>query len=195
VFHVDLSKQDVIFLNGSAQQLQLIDRLRNCKLNTSLANIWNRSSINRNDSRIAATGIKFVPITGAKHAPVEIQHIQVDPAKFPGFGQWKVIINNVGDWTSLGNSKIVEPNIGTSYSTICFPVSNRSEAVVLQWYLTECALVKFIVRVVKNNTPNSKTVCSNIPLIDLSKQWTDEELYDHFNLTTDERALIKATIK
>lgn len=192
-FDVNMLTSDVVFLNGSQNQRQIIDNL----IGTKLSKLWTRSSVNRNDARITnnTSHTPFVPITGAKNAPIEIQYLDADGSTFPHFNKWKVIINNVGDWTSLGNAKIVPPNIGTSYSTVCFPVDNEVQANNLLWLLTNSKLVKFVVQVVKNNTPNSKTVCSSIPLVDLNRSWTDQELYKHFNLTPEEINLIDMTVK
>ena len=38
-------------------------------------------------------------------------------------------------------------------------------------------------------------VVKNLPYVDLSRSWTDAELYAHFNLTEEEINLIESTIK
>lgn len=34
-----------------------------------------------------------------------------------------------------------------------------------------------------------------VPMLDMSRRWSDEDLYEHFGLTNDERAYIERTIK
>ena len=34
-----------------------------------------------------------------------------------------------------------------------------------------------------------------VPLLSMTKRWTDEMLYDEFNLTTEERNLIEKTMR
>ena len=42
---------------------------------------------------------------------------------------------------------------------------------------------------------NSKDKFSWVPVMDFSKTWTDNELYNYFNLTEEEIDLIEKTIK
>lgn len=56
-------------------------------------------------------------------------------------------------------------------------------------------IFKFILTVYKWNGFNDVTILKNLPKLDLSKSWTDGELYQHFNLTTQEIQLIEQTIQ
>ena len=56
-------------------------------------------------------------------------------------------------------------------------------------------LVSYIAAIIKNSAVNSKVLFSNIPIIDLSRSWTDKELYDHFGLTEEERLHIDPSYK
>jgi hypothetical protein len=55
---------------------------------------------------------------------------------------------------------------------------------------------QFLLRTAKWSGFNSQWLITNgLPLVDLSRSWTDEELYAHFNLTADEIKLIEDTVK
>lgn len=190
-FSKDIS-DGLIPLHGNLTTTAIIAKLTH---KDNLSSLWKRSNVNRNDTRIGSGSIPMIETAGAAQAPLVHTPTSVDPKEFVWFTDWKVIANNVGEWKSLGrNIKIVPPNVGTSYSVIALGAPTSSEASVLLSYL-QTKLVKFIVRTVKNNTPNSKTVFASIPFVDLSREWSDDNLYDHFNLTLEERQLIEDTIK
>ena len=90
--------------------------------------------------------------------------------------------------------KIVGPGHYTTDSIIFFPCDTLQEAKVLTWFLTS-NLVRYIVSNTRSSMVNSKTLLTNIPTIDLTRSWTDQELYQHFNLTQDEIDLIEAVVK
>lgn len=56
-------------------------------------------------------------------------------------------------------------------------------------------LYQFIVTTARWSGFSDNTVLRSLPAVDLTRSWTDTELYAHFNLTQDEIALIESTIK
>lgn len=56
-------------------------------------------------------------------------------------------------------------------------------------------LYQFIMQTAKWNGFVNVNVIKLLPAVDLSRSWTDTELYTHFNLTDEEIALIESTIK
>jgi len=56
-------------------------------------------------------------------------------------------------------------------------------------------LFDFILSAYKWNGFNDVTVLKNLPYLDLSRSWTDEQLYSYFNLTQEEINLIEETVK
>ena len=48
---------------------------------------------------------------------------------------------------------------------------------------------------IKNTQHGSKKVYSLVPMQDFSKPWTDEELYEKYNLTQEEIEFIESMIK
>lgn len=180
---VPFDKNYPLYLNSSLVTANLIDKV---KSDNNLGDIWIRSSINRNcDSIVPKKGTPLVTITGSEDEPLEIVYSTKPKSEFPGFNSWRVITNNVGHGTKIGVTKIIGPGKGTSYSVVGLVVDSKIYAKNLQSYINS-KFVSFIVKSIKNNAVNSKTVFSSIPMVDLNHLWTDEELYQHFKLTEDE---------
>jgi len=83
-----------------------------------------------------------------------------------------------------------------------FPTATIEEAEVLRLVLSSKLYTYLLYNLVDGNSTKSKAAgsitnraVSYFPKIDLSRSWTDEELYKYFNLTLDEIKLIEETIK
>jgi hypothetical protein len=112
-----------------------------------------------------------------------------------GFGDHKVIVTHQTSIGKLGEVKYAGPEYGIGLSAHAFVVSNEIEAKNLIAYL-ESNVIRFIFKSLKGAVcSNSQVLFSNIPKLDFSKSWTDQELYNHFNLTQDEIDYIEVTVK
>ncbi len=56
-------------------------------------------------------------------------------------------------------------------------------------------IYKFINFTLRAHSTLPTPVIKNLPAVDLTRSWTDAELYAHFNLTQEEIDLIEATVK
>jgi hypothetical protein len=129
-----------------------------------------------------ATGVACVVTTGNNGVGGKLIHI---PHKF------KERIKGLG-LHELGDAKYYGPQYGCC-GAVFIAVANKNEALNLISFL-ETAVVKALVRVAKSaSNTNSQAVFSAIPKIDLTRSWTDEELYEHFNLTEEEIDHIKSS--
>jgi hypothetical protein len=165
---------------------------------STLGSLWRRN-VNTGVTRSCKlltdkkTNFPVVLVTGAKdEAPTTgyiIKHVDQKD-----IDQWKVIINCNASPTSIGVSKIVRPGFYTTDSIVFFPASDEQRAKHIQQYL-HSSIVTFFVKTIRNSHGNTQTFFSKVPLVDLSRSWTDAELYAHFGLTADEIALIESTIK
>ncbi len=54
---------------------------------------------------------------------------------------------------------------------------------------------RFMVLLLKSTQHATQGVYKFVPMQDFSKSWTDEELYEKYNLTTDEISFIESMIK
>lgn len=92
------------------------------------------------------------------------------------YDKWRVGIAMMGSTNSIGNNiKIIPPGYNTTHSVVVFPVENEQQAKNLQSYL-QLDIIKKIIKLVKISTPNSKGVCSQIPLFDLNCKYTNKEV-------------------
>lgn len=84
--------------------------------------------------------------------------------------------------------------LGTSDTSRYILVNSEHEGNNLV-VLLKSKLYQFILNTAKWGGFVNANVLKLLPLLDLSHTWTDAELYDHFNLTKEEIALIESTIK
>ena len=113
----------------------------------------------------------------------------------PGKGYFKVGMSSIhGDLTSVGNLKIFNKNHVCGKSVVFLTTSSMIESNTLLAYL-KSKIVKFIISHNKASAANSKNLFDAIPDIDLTRTWTDAELYAHFNLTQEEIDYIEANVK
>lgn len=166
------------------------------KLNTgtTLGSLWHLAPeiIRENLSDIGTSAV--AEIVGAKDTPVPIRRISkvIKPKKhLPS--TYRVIVNVNASKDHIGNVKYIGPGIFVTQSLRFFPVNSEDEARHLVNYL-ESSLVQYIAKTVRSSNGNSKAFFNNIPLVDFTRSWTDEELYEHFDLTEEEIKLIEDTI-
>jgi hypothetical protein len=62
-------------------------------------------------------------------------------------------------------------------------------------YILSLKLYRFVVNICRWSNWNSPDILKNLPLIDISKKWTDLELYNEFKLTEKQIDLIELIIK
>ena len=106
---------------------------------------------------------------------------------------WKVITAEAnGGNKCFGNIFIGKPDEIHTGSYISFKVSNEEEAKSLISYM-KCRLPNFILSLRKMSQHSNESTCKWIPLPPLNKEWTDEEVYKHFNLSEDDIKLINET--
>lgn len=77
--------------------------------------------------------------------------------------------------------------------TFCINFSNIDHAKNCISYLKN-DIIRFFYSINKNDLSNNKIDMSRIPLVDFSKNWTDDDLKLEFNITEDEYSYIKSII-
>ena len=108
--------------------------------------------------------------------------------------KWKVITARASykAKSGFGNTFIGNPTDVHTKSYISFNVNTESEAKSLLSYL-KCKLPNFMLSIRKISQDISSKTCKWIPLIKLDKIWTNEKVYEYYNLTNDEIKLISET--
>jgi hypothetical protein len=96
---------------------------------------------------------------------------------------------------SVSGKYLAVPDHGTmGYTGMCIVLKTElpdSAAAILN-----SKLYKFIIHNMKFSgfLPRS-TILSSLPMLDLSRKWSDPQIYKHFNLTQEEIDLIETTVK
>ena len=185
-----------MFTTFNALKYQSI--LAKTKMFTSMNNLWcNDQTISRSSNIYSDVGVKrVITIVGNKQNVLPVilltdtdlidKQLHVD--------MFKVVMNYNASLTAIGNIKVVEPGYYVTGNVIYFPAATVSVARNIEQYLNT-SIVKFITRACRSSVVNSKVFFKHIPLMDFTRLWTDQELYQYFNLTQDEINLIESTIK
>lgn len=186
---LDLSSVDCISLTNV--ETLFLQKFANCK--KSLADRWIHGSLYLNNVVETNSGVEFVAAVGKKTESVKT--ITIDPQQeSTGLGLHKVVLPGVGDNGKIGNIKLSNPNQVGGHSVVFLTTQSDAESVNLKTYL-ETKFVRFLIKSIKKSTPNSKSVFKNIPDINVTRPWTDAEVYAYFELTQDEINLVEATVK
>ena len=161
-----------------------------------LSEIWQRScEFPRN--KLGQGKDLIVEVVGSvKQLQPNFSTIDGSFSKQDHYSKWKIVVNCVGFFPSdekrinKETFKLCPPNCFTSSSIVSFGVTTETEAINLLSYL-QTDFVSFLINQFKIMPNNSLTVYQNIPLVDLSKSWINEEVLDYFELTEDEKQAIK----
>jgi site-specific DNA-methyltransferase (adenine-specific) len=101
----------------------------------------------------------------------------------------KVILNKTGTWNPFYTE-----DLGFSHINLAILVKSKKQGSILESYLNS-KLIKAYIQAMNVFGARDKFTILNIPKIDISKSWTDQELYIHFNLNQDEIDYIESTVK
>lgn len=190
--HIKVDRNELVSLTGTATSTNMISKLRQLPTLDRVhfqSNLYTRSIPELTDD---TTPYPFIDITGPKNQPLTTRYTTKKlPQKHDDTA--RVIVSWNASKTSIGAVKYTDLIAPISGSCVAFPCKTINECVVLTSYLTS-KLVTFIAKMVKTSATNNKATFSNIPQVDLTRSWTDQELYAHFNLTQEEIDLIEATV-
>lgn len=115
--------------------------------------------------------------------------------------RWKVIVSKAspgGDAYphAVFSTPIVAgpSSVSTETYLIVDFVASEFEGNNLVSYMKTC-FFRFLVSLMKNTQNIAKGSFAFVPVIDLSKSWTDDELYEKYGITEEERAFIAMMVK
>lgn len=106
------------------------------------------------------------------------------------YSKWKVMVPEMQVYEKLWYDKDCD-TAQSVFSVIC---TSKKEAKSLATVLSK-KLYRFIADRCKFSARNNLTTCQFFPAVDLTRTWTDEELYKHFKLTKKEIEYIEETVK
>jgi len=101
----------------------------------------------------------------------------------------KVILNKTGTWNPFYSF-----DGGFTHINFAILVNTKMEGRNLESYLAS-KLIRFYILQMNLFGARDKFTIDSIPYIDISRSWTDQEIYEYFNLTKEEIELIENTIK
>lgn len=184
-----LNKYDV-FVDGKFHAL--IDKIINFE---SIINLYlgRHFGVESNDKRLKSEKTKdtikcYVSQQKGFEKYIDIKDIKKE------YNFWKVITAeaSTANYKCFSNTFIGNIDEVHSGSYISFKVSNENEGKSLLSYM-KCRLPNFMLSLRKSSQHNNEDVCKWIPLPPLNKEWTDEEVYQHFKLSEDDIKLINDT--
>ena len=185
-----LNKYDV-FVDGKFHAL--IDKLVLFKSITTLYKSQDYHKIQTNDKRFKSEKTNdtikcYVSLQKGFEKYIDKNEIKTNILKYK-------VITPDGAFTAnsgFGNTFIGNPNEVHCKTYISFEIDTENEAKSLLSYM-KCRLPNFMLSLRKNSQHTCSSTCKWIPLPPLNKEWTDEEVYQHFKLSEDDIKLINDT--
>jgi len=114
--------------------------------------------------------------------------------------KWKVLLPMAGDGHGRETSYVLGEPIALAPGSVCTQTyliagvfENRREAENYAWYVTS-KLFRFLVLQRKSTQHVRPDKFRFVPILEMSKRWSDEDLYVHFALTRQEIAYVERTI-
>lgn len=117
---------------------------------------------------------------------------------------WKVLVPKAGsgrEREKTGEDKVLGPPIVAEPGSVCTqtylvvgPLASRAEAESVESYL-RTRFLRFLVSLRKISQDAMRSVYTWVPQQTWDREWTDEELFDKYDLTPDERGHIEQMIR
>ncbi len=131
--------------------------------------------------------VVYVKTTGKRGDPLDLVYIQPG-VEMTGYGQNKVCMQTVGgDGSPI---KIADQHHVGGNSVVFLTTSSDDESANMISYL-ESSLIRYLTPHLRPSDIYSKTFFSQIPVVDFSRSWTDDDLYNEFGLSPEQIAMIE----
>lgn len=203
-------KDNLITINGVRQELKEIKFLP--AGSTTIASIIEKvkekgdlrplvakiGSLYRKDTVLDPAGVKCIASAGRKDSDFDWNYVSAEHKKngsVVGFGIHKVVFSGFTSVGKLGPAKYADPTFGCGAQCLYVEVDDKQQAERLINFF-ESSIFKVCLAEMKSSVcSTSRRMLKTFPLIDLSRTWTDAELYAHFGLTQEEIDYIEAIVK
>jgi hypothetical protein len=131
--------------------------------------------------------VVYIKTTGKRGKPLDLVYIQPG-VEMTGYGQHKVCIQTIGgDGSPI---KIADQHHVGGNSVVFLTTSSDDESANMISYL-ESSLIRYLTPHLRPSDIYSKTFFSQIPVVDFSRSWTDDDLYNEFGLSAEQIAMIE----
>ena len=186
---VDLSKFDIIV---NPKYYSILNKLSGRVGLDTFCKGQSYSGITTNDSRLSKVKIddSYIKCYVSQVNGLEKWIKRTDVKQSVDLNKWKVITaESNGSYPRFGNKIIGSPNEVCNQSYDVFEVNTEIEAKSLLSYIStkfaNCLLsMRKISQHIKPDT------CKWIPMVPFDREWTDEQLFDYFSLTEEERNIV-----
>lgn len=188
---VNMSKFDILPTNFNSTSI--IEKVTNLPSIGEIYNAQFHFEITSNDNRLVDNKIneRYVKCYVSQQKGFEKYIDSKTIRKSNILNEYKVITARAagrgGD--GFGNMFIGHPGEVWSQSYISFSVKSEQETESLISYMNT-KFCNFMLSLRKNTQDINKSVCKWIPLVPFDREWTDEMLFEYFDLTLEERNLI-----
>jgi len=185
---VDLSKFDIIV---NPKYYSILNKLSG-RVGLDTICKGQSYSVITNDSRLSKVKVddSYIKCYVSQVNGLEKWIKRIDVKQSVDLSKWKVITARAnGSYPRFGNKFIGKNNEVCNQSYIVFEVNNEEESKSLLSYIStkfaNCLLsFRKITQDLKPDT------CKWIPIVPFDREWTDELLFDYFNLTEEERNIV-----
>lgn len=107
----------------------------------------------------------------------------------------EVGIDPAKGYKSITMPKILEPGEVTTFSYLVLnALDTAEEAQNFKEYM-KCKFPRYMMRVTYSSMHISRANFIFVPAVDFTQKWTDQKLYDYFDLSAEERAIIEKTMR
>lgn len=107
----------------------------------------------------------------------------------------EVGIDPAKGYKSITMPKILTPGEVTTFSYLVLnALDTEEEAINFKEYM-KCKFTRYMMRVTYSSMHISRANFIFVPAVDFTQEWTDQKLYDYFDLSAEERAIIEKTMR
>jgi site-specific DNA-methyltransferase (adenine-specific) len=92
-------------------------------------------------------------------------------------------------YNKIGQSFVSSPGEVCTETFVFFDLESENECKFLKKYL-QTKFVQFLISLKKSKQDVTSKIFEIVPKMKFDREWTDEQLFDYFNLTEDERKII-----
>ena len=186
---LELNKYDVLV---ESKYYNLIDKINKYNLITKYYISQDYYKIQTNDKRLEEKKTDTNILCYVSQQKGFIKYIDKNEIT-KNTNNYKIITARAnGKNKCFGNTFIGNPNEVHTKSYISFNLNSKEEANSLLSYL-KCKLPNLLLSLRKISQDISESTCKWIPLPPLDREWTNEKIYEYFNLSDEDVKLIKET--
>lgn len=146
-------------------------------------------------------GVPIVSVSGGKRRTIHVNVTHVVETGVP-LKSWKILVPKAGSDGGqklpdpvLGRAEIAPPGVGCTESFVAIgPFASEKEATNFETYLNT-RFFRFLVSLRKVTQDSLRNVYAWVPVQPINRPWTDDELFDKYGLTPEEREHVTAFVK